>query len=82
MKCRDVTTQESRHGPMEHWLDMVDRQRHNNETCNDVPRERCLDAPAQPTAIQRLSEPGQMLKHVVANLINYRDDAGGHTGHP
>ncbi|CAG0915640.1 unnamed protein product [Notodromas monacha] len=31
--------------------------------------------PAQPTAIQRLSEPSQMLKHAVVNLINYQDDA-------
>jgi catenin beta 1 len=27
------------------------------------------------TAVQRLSEPSQMLKHAVANLINYQDDA-------
>lgn len=33
-----------------------------------------LDA-AQPTAVQRLSEPSQMLKHAVVNLINYQDDA-------
>merc|ERR1740116_700428 len=32
-------------------------------------------APAQPTAVQRLSEPSQMLKHAVVNLINYQDDA-------
>merc|ERR1719239_1831327 len=31
--------------------------------------------PAQPTAVQRLSEPSQMLKHAVVNLINYQDDA-------
>ncbi|XP_014238800.1 armadillo segment polarity protein-like [Trichogramma pretiosum] len=30
---------------------------------------------AQPTAVQRLSEPSQMLKHAVVNLINYQDDA-------
>ncbi|KAK6625366.1 hypothetical protein RUM43_005663 [Polyplax serrata] len=28
-----------------------------------------------PTAVQRLSEPSQMLKHAVVNLINYQDDA-------
>lgn len=33
-----------------------------------------LDA-AQPTAVQRLAEPSQMLKHAVVNLINYQDDA-------
>lgn len=27
------------------------------------------------TAVQRLSEPSQMLKHAVVNLINYQDDA-------
>ncbi|GFO32389.1 beta-catenin [Plakobranchus ocellatus] len=31
--------------------------------------------PDQPTAVQRLSEPSQMLKHAVVNLINYQDDA-------
>merc|ERR1711953_1400748 len=31
--------------------------------------------PAEPTAVQRLSEPSQMLKHAVVNLINYQDDA-------
>ncbi|XP_055711651.1 armadillo segment polarity protein isoform X2 [Phlebotomus papatasi] len=31
--------------------------------------------PQQPTAVQRLSEPSQMLKHAVVNLINYQDDA-------
>jgi len=31
--------------------------------------------PEQPTAVQRLSEPSQMLKHAVVNLINYQDDA-------
>ncbi|XP_076240594.1 armadillo isoform X2 [Calliopsis andreniformis] len=30
---------------------------------------------AQPTAVQRLAEPSQMLKHAVVNLINYQDDA-------
>ncbi|XP_058802817.1 armadillo segment polarity protein-like isoform X2 [Phymastichus coffea] len=30
---------------------------------------------AQPTAVQRLSEPSQMLKHAVVNLINFQDDA-------
>ncbi|XP_022248931.1 catenin beta-like [Limulus polyphemus] len=30
---------------------------------------------SQPTAVQRLSEPSQMLKHAVVNLINYQDDA-------
>ncbi|KAK9511862.1 hypothetical protein O3M35_000439 [Rhynocoris fuscipes] len=29
----------------------------------------------QATAVQRLSEPSQMLKHAVVNLINYQDDA-------
>ncbi|XP_054154024.1 armadillo segment polarity protein-like [Oppia nitens] len=29
----------------------------------------------QPTAVQRLAEPSQMLKHAVVNLINYQDDA-------
>nr|AAL49497.1 beta-catenin [Chaetopterus variopedatus] len=29
----------------------------------------------QPTAVQRLTEPSQMLKHAVVNLINYQDDA-------
>ncbi|CAB3385686.1 Hypothetical predicted protein [Cloeon dipterum] len=28
-----------------------------------------------PSAVQRLSEPSQMLKHAVVNLINYQDDA-------
>lgn len=27
---------------------------------------------AQPTAVQRLAEPSQMLKHAVVNLINYQ----------
>jgi len=27
------------------------------------------------TALQKLSEPAQMLKHAMANLINYQDDA-------
>ncbi len=31
--------------------------------------------PEQPTAVQRLAEPSQMLKHAVVNLINYQDDA-------
>ncbi|CAL7950793.1 unnamed protein product [Xylocopa violacea] len=31
--------------------------------------------PAQPTAVQKLAESSQMLKHAVANLINYQDDA-------
>lgn len=31
--------------------------------------------PAQPTAVQRLAESSQMLKHAVVNLINYQDDA-------
>lgn len=31
--------------------------------------------PAATTAVQRLSEPSQMLKHAVVNLINYQDDA-------
>ena len=31
--------------------------------------------PGQPTAVQRLAEPSQMLKHAVVNLINYQDDA-------
>lgn len=31
--------------------------------------------PDQPTAVQRLTEPSQMLKHAVVNLINYQDDA-------
>uniref|UniRef100_A0A1A8HZC2 Junction plakoglobin a n=1 Tax=Nothobranchius kuhntae TaxID=321403 RepID=A0A1A8HZC2_NOTKU len=30
---------------------------------------------AHPTAVQRLAEPSQMLKHAVVNLINYQDDA-------
>ena len=29
----------------------------------------------QQTAVQRLAEPSQMLKHAVVNLINYQDDA-------
>lgn len=29
----------------------------------------------QPTTVQRLAEPSQMLKHAVVNLINYQDDA-------
>lgn len=28
--------------------------------------------PTQPTAVQRLAEPSQMLKHAVVNLINYQ----------
>merc|ERR1719230_477415 len=31
--------------------------------------------PNQPTAVQRLAEPSQMLKQAVVNLINYQDDA-------
>ncbi|NP_001158477.1 beta-catenin protein [Saccoglossus kowalevskii] len=31
--------------------------------------------PQHPTAVQRLAEPSQMLKHAVVNLINYQDDA-------
>ena len=31
--------------------------------------------PNQATSVQRLSEPSQMLKHAVVNLINYQDDA-------
>merc|ERR1719211_464254 len=31
--------------------------------------------PTEPTAVQRLAEPSQMLKHAVVNLINYQDDA-------
>ncbi|CAB0002546.1 unnamed protein product [Nesidiocoris tenuis] len=30
---------------------------------------------SQATAVQRLTEPSQMLKHAVVNLINYQDDA-------
>ncbi|NP_001080749.1 catenin beta 1 S homeolog isoform X1 [Xenopus laevis] len=30
---------------------------------------------AHPTNVQRLTEPSQMLKHAVVNLINYQDDA-------
>jgi len=30
---------------------------------------------SQPTAVQRLAEPSQMLRHAVVNLINYQDDA-------
>lgn len=29
----------------------------------------------QPTAVQRLAEPSQMLRHAVVDLINYQDDA-------
>lgn len=31
--------------------------------------------PQTQTAVQRLAEPSQMLKHAVVNLINYQDDA-------
>lgn len=31
--------------------------------------------PHQPTCVQRLAEPSQMLKHAVINLINYQEDA-------
>lgn len=31
--------------------------------------------PEQLTAVQRLAEPSQMLKHAVNNLVNYQDDA-------
>ena len=31
--------------------------------------------PSQPTAVQRLAEPSQMLKTAVVNLIHYQDDA-------
>ncbi|KAF2897545.1 hypothetical protein ILUMI_08631 [Ignelater luminosus] len=31
--------------------------------------------PQHQTAVQRLAEPSQMLKHAVVNLINYQDDA-------
>ncbi|XP_067118253.1 armadillo segment polarity protein-like [Centruroides vittatus] len=30
---------------------------------------------SRPTAVQKLSEPSQMLKHAVVNIINYQDDA-------
>lgn len=33
--------------------------------------------PQQPTAVQRLAEPSQMLKHAVVNLINYQVCVGG-----
>ena len=39
----------------------------------DIPSTQ-LD-PTEPTAVQRLAEPSQMLKHAVVNLINYQDDA-------
>jgi len=39
----------------------------------DIPSTQ-LD-PTEPTAVQRLAEPIQMLKHAVVNLINYQDDA-------
>src|SRR5882757_6764081 len=29
----------------------------------------------QATAVQRLAEPAQMLKHAIVNVINYQDDA-------
>lgn len=32
--------------------------------------------PQQPTAVQRLAEPSQMLKHAVVNLINYQVSVG------
>ena len=31
-----------------------------------------LDPAHGPTAVQRLAEPSQMLKHAVVNLINYQ----------
>lgn len=31
--------------------------------------------PQSGSSVQRLAEPAQMLKHAVANLVNYRDDA-------
>lgn len=33
--------------------------------------------PQQPTAVQRLAEPSQMLKHAVVNLINYQVSVRG-----
>ena len=36
--------------------------------------------PAQPTAVQRLAEPSQMLKHAVVNLINYQVKCIGEWG--
>ena len=39
----------------------------------DIPSTQ-LD-PTEPTAVQRLAEPSQMLKHAVVNMINYQDDA-------
>ena len=30
----------------------------------------------QPTAVQRLAEPSQMLRHAVVNLINYQVHSG------
>ena len=45
----------------------------------NVANSKCIDLfqldPMQPTAVQRLAEPSQMLKHAVVNLINYQDDA-------
>ena len=37
--------------------------------------------PAQPTAVQRLAEPSQMLKHAVVNLINYQVSYFQHINH-
>jgi len=39
----------------------------------DIPSTQ-LD-PGNPTAVQRLAEPSQMLKNAVVDLINYQDDA-------
>jgi len=46
------------------------------ETMNqgmDIPQTQ-MD-PSNPTAVQRLAEPSQMLKNAVVDLINYQDDA-------
>ena len=39
----------------------------------DIPQTQ-MD-PINPTAVQRLAEPSQMLKNAVVDLINYQDDA-------
>lgn len=42
------------------------------ESVGDIPSTHFT---GQPTAVQRLAEPSQMLRHAVVNLINYQDDA-------
>uniref|UniRef100_A0A3Q3BH72 Catenin (cadherin-associated protein), beta 1 n=1 Tax=Kryptolebias marmoratus TaxID=37003 RepID=A0A3Q3BH72_KRYMA len=77
-------SQEQVQGKLEHYIDgqyaMTRAQRvraamfpETLEEGMQIPSTQ-YDA-ANPTNVQRLAEPSQMLKHAVVNLINYQDDA-------